>query len=279
MIKQITIASLLLLFGNSTVHSADIVREISHTGPGSGNFVEINLSLGASRLPLVGFNDQDIEDSNDLDGALILDLNGRLEYKNFFGEFLTESFNDVTLGHNLFNSDKFSLDFIGTQMLEMISRNDQPGLTSIEDRENDFNLGLRGNWFSGDNMAQLELVHDVNNAHDGLIGSIQYGKQYQFRNWHLYSLGGVRYFSSNVIDHFFGVSEQESTADLPIYRAGEGFFPTLQLGAAIPLNEKWIFRATAEYAYLPGSVRDSPLAQGDDIFAIRVGFSRALYPW
>lgn len=270
---------LLPLLAAPAVEAADIAREIHQPGPGAGGFAEISFGLRTEKLPLIGFNDRDVEDSADMINGIVIAIEGRFQYKRFFAEFLADSFNDVTLGYTVLESDQFSLDLVGTQLFSVVERDNLEAFESIEDRDGDFNLGLRGIWYNGDNLMQMEMVRDASHAHNGVIVSAQFGRQYQFRNWNLHTLAGVRYFSENVVDYYFGVSEQESTASLQAYNGSDGFMPTAQIGATIPLNEKWLFRASANYSYLPESVRDSPMAQGDELYHVRMGFHRVLYPW
>ena len=140
------------------------------------------------------------------------------------------------------------------------------------------NIGVRGNYHLGNNILQFELVGDVSGAHDGIIASAQYAYNTQYRNWNLHALTGVRYFSDKVLDHYFSVPAEEATSSVNTYRADQGFLPSIQIGGALPITENWVFRTSVEYALLPDSVSDSPLAFGDDLYTIRAGIYRVLYP-
>lgn len=276
-IKPISVGMLLLL-ASSGVQSADIAREVSESGSSTDNFLEVGLSIGTFTLPLLGLNDQNPMDSGESINGFDLAVEGQFEYKNIFLEFFTDSFNDVTLGYSAFSTERYSVDLILNDLFGSVERNGI-GFESIEERDADLNFGVRGGWYSGDNLLQLELLRDVSGAHHGINGSAQLGRQFQIRNWSLHALAGLRFFSGNVLDHYFGISEQEATTNLPAYRADDGFMPSLLLGATLPLNEKWLFRASAGYSRLPESVQDSPLAQGDEIHFVRMGFHRVVYPW
>ena len=278
-IKPINIGMLLLIAVTPAVHAADIAREVSEQGSSTDSFLEVSLSISTFTLPLLGFNDQDPEESGDSINGLEIGLEGQFEYKNFFVEFFTDSFNDVTFGYAALSTERYSLDLIANDLFGSVRRDDLPGFESIEERDGDLNIGLRGNWYSNDNLLQLELLRDVSEAHDGVNGSVQFGRQFQIRNWSLHALAGVRYFSRKVVEHYFGVSQQEATTSIPAYSADDGFLPSVLMGATLPLNEKWLFRASADYSYLPQSVIDSPLAQGDAVYFFRIGFHRVLYPW
>ena len=260
------------------VIAGDIAREVQQRNFEYGSFAELGVMVAASSLPLIGFNDQSLEKSGDDQISLHIGLQGRFEYKRFFIEAIDDSFSNVTLGINIKSTENYSLDILGTQSFDGVERNEEVGFESISDRDGDFGLGFRNSFYRGDNIFQYEIVADTSGAHDGIMVAFQYGRQFQYRNWNFHSLLGVRYFSDKVMDHYFGVSEQESTATLESYEAKDGFLPSVLFGATLPLSEKWLFKAVAEYSRLPESVIDSPLAQGDDMYLVQAGFYRVLYP-
>ncbi|MEM7257779.1 MAG: MipA/OmpV family protein [Pseudomonadota bacterium] len=251
--------------------AADIAREIHSPSAGSSAFAELGIVLGSGKLPLIGFNGQSREDSGDPIHNLSIGLTGRLEFNRFFAEFIENSFSNATIGAKAWTGDNAEVELIITSLFDQISRRNEEGFETIDTRKSDLNAGLRSSYFFGDGIMQFELVHDIIDSHNGFTGSIQFGHQALARNWNLHVLAGVRYFSKDVIDHLFGVSASESTDTLPAYRAKHGFMPTIQVGAALPLSERWVFRAVAEYSRLPDAVTDSPLAQGSDIYNVQGG--------
>ena len=275
--KTRSLAAAALLLASPLAFGGDIAREVFQSEDGSHSFAELGVSLVTGKLPLVGFNDQSPEDSGDTINSLHIGLEGRFEYKGFFLEFIENSFSNVTLGFNAHTSDRSHHEIILTSMFADVERDDLEGFESVTDRKEDINAGIRSSFYFDKNIVQLELVSDVNDSHNGMIGALQFGRQTQLRNWNVHGLVGVRYFSDNVIDHYFGVSADEATETIAAYKATDGFMPTLQLGATLPLNEKWIFRTTAEYSRFPGTVSDSPLAQGDYTYAVQAGVYYVLY--
>ncbi len=251
--------------------AADITRQVQQPDSGGGSFVDFGISLVTGKLPLVGFNDREIEDSDDRLNGLHLGIEARLEYKRFFIETIDNSFSNITLGYNASATEKSSVELIVASMFDNIERDDIAGLETITDRDGDISAGIRSSHYFGDSILQVELVSDIANAHNGVSASVQLGHQKQIRNWNVHGLVGLRYFSDSILNHYFGVSADEATASLPAYTADSGFLPLIQLGATKPLSEKWIFRTTAEYARLPDEVVDSPLAQGDVAYTLMAG--------
>lgn len=267
--QHVVLAALLLMATHTM--AADIAREVHSPSDGNAAFAELGIVLGSEKLPLIGFNGQSLQNSGDPVGYLSIGLAGRLEYNRFFAEFIENSFGNATLGARAWTGDNAEVELIVTSLFDHINRKGIEGFESITNRKADLNAGLRTSYFFGDGIMQFELVHDIINSHNGFTGSIQLGQQAQARNWNLHLLAGMRYFSKDVIDHLFGVSASEATADIPAYRAKHGFMPTIQIGAALPLSERWVFRAVAEYSRLPDAVSDSPLAQGSDLYNVQGG--------
>ncbi len=270
--KRILISGLLLAASSQAI-AKDITRELVESPDASGAYSEFGIALGAYRLPLVGLNDKSIAESDDTFGTLAISFEGRFQYRDFFIEAVQDSFSNFTLGYSVYDDERGNLEVIGTNLFGDLERDDVEGLETIEDRGADFSLGFRSSHYFGDNIVQLELVGDVSGAHNGFVGAVNVGRQKQILNWNLHGLIGVRYFSDHVIDHLFGVSAEEATADFPEYEADAGVMPSIQIGASLPLSENWLFKTKATYSPLPDSVSDSPLAQGDSIAGAEVGFA------
>lgn len=271
------IAAAVFALSSLQAGAADITRQVQQPDSGGSSFIDFGISFATGKLPLVGFNGQDIEDSDDRLHNLSLGFEARLEYKRFFVETIDNSFSNITLGYNAHATEKSNTELILTSLFGYIERDDITGLESITDRDGDISAGIRSSHYFGDSIVQVELLSDIANAHNGISASVQLGHQKQIRNWNLHGLVGLRYFSDNLLDHYFGVSADEATASLPTYNANSGFLPIIQLGATKPLSEKWIFRTTAEYARIPDEVVNSPLAQGDTAYTLMAGVYYVLH--
>lgn len=278
MIGKLFIAVVIGILFQSNTLATDISREVRRGNESPGSFLELGVFARVERIPLLGFNGQNPDEIGDEEVDLFtIDIRGRFEYRRFYAQIIEDSFTDIALGFNIISTEKYNLDFIGTQYFQGISRSEFDGFESITRRDEDINLGFRGHVNFDDNLIQYEAVADVSGSHNGVIASVQYGRQFQYRNWNFHTLLGLRYISAGVLDHYFGVSEQESSASVSAYTAGDGFLPTVELGATLPLSEKWLFETTAEYSLLPESVTESPLTQGDDLFFFQAGIKRVLY--
>ncbi|MBX2836508.1 MAG: MipA/OmpV family protein [Gammaproteobacteria bacterium] len=271
------IAIPLLLFLSAKVLAADPTRDVRQASGSGSAYAEIGFGLTTVSVPLVGFNGTTIEESDDPIHAIDLSLEGRAQYKGLFAEIVQDSFSNITIGYSVFDNEKGSLELIATNQFGDVDYSDIDNLESIEDRPGDISLGVRTSYLFDDRLLQFELVSDVLDSHNGYVGAVHVGQQKQVLNWNFYGLAGIRYFSENVIDHFFGVSAAEATAEIPQYQAADGVMPSIQLGAIVPLSEKWTVDLQVEYAKFPDSVSDSPLAQGEDMYIGRIGVNYILF--
>jgi len=255
-------------------NAADIARAVVTSSDRSDAYAELKLSVITANIPAIGLNEHDsVEDSDDVETSLGIELDARFRYKNLFLDFVADSFSNIAIGYSVHDSNTSSHEVLITNVFNDIRRNNVLGFETITEREGDANLGFRSNFYRGANVFQLELMRDVSHSHEGVIGSLQFGRQKQIRNWNLHGLIGARYFSDKVVDYYFGVSPDEAVAAIPQYTGKASVMPSIEIGATLPLSEKWLFKTRAEYYQFPDSLSDSPLVQGDKAYQAEIGVS------
>jgi outer membrane protein len=85
---------------------------------------------------------------------------------------------------------------------------------------------------------------------------------------------GVEYHSDNYNDYYYGVSHKESRrSGLQQYTAGETVTPYVGLAAKYQLTQNLYLNASAIYTVLPDEVKNSPMIDRDDSFALMTGLS------
>jgi len=269
------ITTAIFLALGSQAHSSDIVREVKTQETSDDSFFEFGISLATGKFPLIGLNLADsVEESDDVMNGIAIGLEGRFAYKGFFIEAIQENFSGITLGYKALESDHARHEVVLSTLFTGADYSDIEGFESIEERDVDINLGLRSNYYLGNNFYQVELMNDVSSARNGLSGSLQVGRTHQVRNWNLHGLVGLRYLSDEMVNNLLGVSEDEASDTIVAYTADDALMPSIQVGATLPLNEHWVFRTTGEYVGLPDAMSNSPLAQGDEIYSVQAGFYR-----
>jgi len=243
-----------------------------------GDHIELGLSFGLGVFPLIGFNEADsIEESDDIRSSVDVIIEGRLQHRGFFLELARASFDTYALGYSVFESDEASFEILAAKLFHEVNRDHIEGLRLIDDRESDVNLGFRNGYFFGDTILQTELVGNLSNSHLGFVATVQVGHQKQFGNWRAHGLLGLRYFSDNVLDHYFGVDIEEGGDFGPTfngtYQASAGIMASGHLQLSYPLSEKFVFNSSFEYDRFPAAIFNSPLAQGTSRIFTSVGIT------
>ena len=241
-------------------HGADIAHKIRQGSDALLSF-ELGFQLVGADLPVVGWVNDNAETPT---GSVVnfgLFFDGRAEWKGLFAETNSHSFTSFALGYTPWSNNTTSVDFVISEGLGTY----EPGIgafESVEKRTSDLVAGIRTTLNLDSTLVQFEAYSDISGKHDGQMTALQMGKFVQIRNWNLHGLVGVRYFSGNMLDYYFGISESESTTAIPRYTASGGTLGSLEVGATLPLSGKWVLKLTAEGLYLPDSVTDSPLSNG-----------------
>jgi len=246
----------------SVLHAADISHEVR--SPGSGlTFWELGAGLSYDRIPLVGWLEQDPEEARDGSFNLSLFLDGRLQWKNFFIEGISDSFQDGVIGFTLTDEPNQQLELVLSSQFGEYSPGDITGFENLRTRRSDATIGIRSLIIRDETVFQLELGKGVvSNVHRGWTAALLAGRQWQVQNWQAHAVAGLRYFSDDIVDYYFGVDDSETSPLAAPYSADSGTLMSLELGATKPINEKWLLRTALTLDRLPDSVVESPLATG-----------------
>ncbi|MEG1212579.1 MAG: MipA/OmpV family protein, partial [Leclercia sp.] len=85
---------------------------------------------------------------------------------------------------------------------------------------------------------------------------------------------GVFFHDESFNDYYYGVSAQESRrSGLQQYTAGETVTPYVGVAAKYQLTQNLYLNASAVYTVLPDDVKNSPMIDRDDSFALMTGLS------
>jgi outer membrane protein len=85
---------------------------------------------------------------------------------------------------------------------------------------------------------------------------------------------GVFYSDESYNDYYYGVSGSESRrSGLDQYTAGDSWTPYVGLVAKYQLTQKLYLNASAVYTVLPDDVKNSPMIDRDDSFALMTGLT------
>lgn len=247
--------SLILFIASFSVGAEDIARAIRTNSQAPGmveNYIEfgrkyqtgVKASLGRIR------DDYEFEDNF---------INGSLHWGDWFVERFGESNDPYLFGYAVHNDETWSIDLIfGVKYEDLIPR--QGRLEGLGHRNSATLFGGRATGFFGDNIVQFSLRQDISEKWSGHEAFALVGRNWQVKNWNFHGMAGVKYFSSGIIEYYYGISEEESRrTGLDAYKPGSFFTYTVELGVTYPLSEHLVFRATAKGRTYADEATDSPI--------------------
>lgn len=258
-----------LFFCSGMAAAADIASSVSggsHQRLADGGYFE----LGAS---VYGTNQVDIRQTGHEPIQPSLLISGMYQYKGLFAEMIHQSQDGINLGANLWSSDNWSLDLLAVNFKGTTGRrrNEAPS-TSNQAVRNAYLMstdsvfigaGFSATRYWGDHYVfQYRLVSDYFDD-QGISSSARMGKSWQVRNWNFHTLGSINYASAKLSRRLFGVQSHEATELFPEYQPSSAITYSMELGAAYPLSEKFVFRAVYRLTVLSKEITASPFNQAD----------------
>lgn len=264
-------AALCFCLASQFVYATDIAREVRQQQSETTGFLEANTGIQLRRIPIIGGED-DSENPEDAHVNVTLGLSGRLEWRGFFIEAVRESSNNGILGYDAWANENNRVALVITSQLGEYDPATVPGYETVRRRKNDLQFGIRSTHYKGNNIIQLELLGDVSGRNEGLMASWQFGRYWQIRNWNTHALIGARYFPSKTLNYYVGIDADEVSPNTPQYQARSGLVSMAEVGAAIPLNENWVFRTSFSAERFPDSVVNSPLITARMSYVVEAGF-------
>lgn len=214
-----------------------------------------------------------------INGEPLLLLALDLQYKNFFLESSNHRFGarlpSGTLGYRLWHNEHQDLSLIGYSAHDGIYPDaetlfdDGPieELEGLHDRRTDMMWGVRYQHYIGEHYLMAELTQD-SDAHYSQQLQLIYSKRQQIRNWDLYYNVGWAYTPAKLVNYYYGVRPDETTAERPAYQAGAGTQFTLSATAIYPLSERWLFEGSVGSSFYSRSYRQSPLTNRSNDFQL-----------
>lgn len=272
--KNIILTTILLCLSGGVI-AADIA-----SGARKGNArVDVEdggyFELGLIASWLSGDRVRDEDDLKAPSKSITPSFSAEYRYKGLFVEAVAGSSDGLNLGYNFWNNDNISLDFIALNPRGSFfyTYGDDEDTTTTEQEKNDellersdyyLGTGFRFTRYSRDsnNIVQFRLLADAINGH-GISSSLRFASSEQYRNWNIHCILGFEYNSAKTNERFYGVSANEATQLFPEYHADSSTSIVLELGAAYPITEHWVFRTSARYRKYGGE-EESPLINDDD---------------
>ena len=100
------------------------------------------------------------------------------------------------------------------------------------------------------------MIKDYDNA---LYASLWVDRSFQVKNWELYGAFGLEYRSKDMLEYYYGISQESATENFTAYNASSGTDITGEIGASYAISTKWLFESYYRFTRLADSITDSPI--------------------
>lgn len=262
--KLLSISTLIaIILSPSVLMAAEEVKKENTENIRDGSYLDVGIGLTYQSDPFI-FDDEN-------DSGLDIFINARYQKYGLFIEFphgTSKQQNTVlSFGYNFLNTEHWSYDL----RLAMNHRDldyKLPKSNIVTRRVSHSKLGLR---ILGDyDNTHLKFIIAGSSGAKGLYASSWLSQNYQYNNWNFYTTVGVEYRSKDVVNYFYGISEDEFLGSneidaLPSYLGKSGFEYTGQVGFDYPITTDWVFEGFARTTLLPSGITDSPLVDGNTV--------------
>lgn len=295
---RLTLSGLLgtaLAVGTAVADEQDYASgtSLNNANPNDGFYAALTLGMGIRETNFIGSDGQagsEIQRIQNYDDFITLDLELRYQYKGFFIELpgptqeaIDGQYAGNAIGYNFFNSRHWSVDVYALEASGAASRKfTNPDRQFTDTRDADFRLGVRATGYFDQYFTQLILApYSFDDDIGGVDASASVRRDWQIKNLNLYASLGFRYRSSEILNHYYGVSDvlSEQIADLVAgqgnsdisteffqpYHAGGGLNIGAVAGFEYPLSERFVVGGYLAAEKTPDSIKDSPLVAGDSV--------------
>ena len=248
-------------------------------------FASLSYVTGVYESIHMDHNLNQVETKNSLRG---FSLELRAQYKNFFLEVPGRGLGDKDglytgpgFGYNFFNTDNWAFDAYFSQESSFDKWVfSSPELRYEIPKESDLRFGLRATGYFDKFLTQVILTPaSTRDEIGGVALSASIRRDWQIRNFNLYTSIGAKYRSSDILNYYYGITEQEALkiAEVTSYwdnaqQLAEFYGPTkidagtsinFQLGFEYPLTQNWVLGGFYSAVKFADSVKNSPFRAGD----------------
>jgi len=152
--------------------------------------------------------------------------------------------------------------------------NDDTAMSQLDERKSSAMLG--GAYYRHESWGSLKfaVAADAMDESGGVAGELSYFRPVRMERLTLTPSVGVLFYDASFNDYYYGVSTQESRrSGLQQYSADESVTPYVGVAAKYQLTQNLYLNASAVYTVLPDEVKNSPMIDRDDSFALMTGLS------
>jgi len=165
----------------------------------------------------------------------------------------------VAMGYRFLAGRDWSVAPVLWPRFDGYQEQDSSALWGMDDRDVTLDAGaaftLRGDW----GVLGAALVTDILGKHDGQELELSYSKPLRWDNWTIAPAAGLRWQSSDLVDYYYGVRDEEARPGRPAYDADGAVNPFVALRVQRPLGRKWTLLGAVQYEWFDDEIGDSPI--------------------
>ncbi|HLF17929.1 MAG TPA: MipA/OmpV family protein [Candidatus Omnitrophota bacterium] len=185
-----------------------------------------------------------------------------VKYKRFY-------VNGTSLGFLLLDEEEFDISLVGVPRFWGYESDDSSALAGMSERKGSFDGGLRAQWENELFTLEVTGVTDWTGEHEGQEVSALI--KHEFLQGGFTPRVGVRWFSDDLTDHYYGVEASEAAAGRPAYEADSTVNFVAGAMVAVPFAEDWAWITDAQYQMLGDEIEDSPIVEENEILTFVSG--------
>ena len=157
-------------------------------------------------------------------------------------------------------------ELAGTSQLQTLGygSSDSPALEGMERRDWTIQGGISVGRQFGPIRIDAGAQTDLLGEHGGQEYKLEFALPWEFDNWYLIPEFEIRYQSEELINHYFGVTEEEARPGRPAYQPGGAVTYSPSITMNWRFHERWYATATIVYDILPDEIIDSPITIADN---------------
>jgi len=235
-------------------------------------------TLYHTQSPIIG--DEQEDEFDHLSISLLLDL----YYKGFFIQSnhrrSSALLSGAEIGYQLHVDDNWELDIVRKIYLqgynpELIIEDKEenvPALAGLKERDWAPATAIRYSYYKDDSILSIDVASlSPWNKANGWLLDLYYNDLIIYKNWDIYVGGSLTYYSNNVMNYYYGISEEEVNQDRAYYNPNAGFKGIIEVYAQYPISQKWYFNVGMSQTYYSNVIGRSPLVDKQHITQLMFG--------
>jgi len=189
-----------------------------------------------------------------------------LRWKNMF-------IADGKIGATVLKYKDLSLDVgVGGDYMGDTDRGDSKKLKNMKDLDNVFTANIDLNYESDFGSASFGYAQDISNKHKGYSLTAGYSYNIKLGRFFVEPSVSVTYASDDVADYYYGVSNQDVTAERALYKIDSTVNYEASLVAGYVLSENSMVIGFASITKYDKDIKNSPIVSDDTAMTYGLGY-------